>query len=110
MPIPLRGDFDAPGLRVVARRSKDAAQVRCLLALAAVYEGATRTEAAKLRGVNLKIIRDWMIKFNTDGPDGLIDRKPPGQPSLLNDAHRAALAAVMRTVRSRPWMGSCAGG
>ena len=34
--------------------------------------------------------------FNTSGPDGLIDRKAPGQPSRLNATHRAALAAADR--------------
>jgi len=92
MTTPLRGDFDALGLRALARTSKDAGQARRLLALAVIYEGATRTRAAKIGGVTLQIVRDWVVKFNVDGPDGLIDRKAPGQASLLNDAHRAALA------------------
>jgi transposase len=43
--------------------------------------------------VTLQIVRDWVIKFNAHGPEGLIDRKPPGQRSKLTDAHRAALMA-----------------
>ena len=43
MPIPLRSDFDATALRRIARRSKDGPQARRLLALAVIYEGATRT-------------------------------------------------------------------
>ena len=97
MAIPLRGDFDAAGLRAAARKSKAAAQARRLLALAAVYEGATRTEAAKIGGVTLQIVRDWVVKFNAHGPDGLIDRKAPGQPSRLNDTHRAALAKIIES-------------
>ena len=93
MPIPLRSDFDAATLRRLARRSKDAPQARRLLALAAIYDGGTRTEAARIGGVTLQIVRDWVVKFNAHGPDGLIDRKPPGQPSRLTDAHRAALMA-----------------
>jgi transposase len=93
MPIPLRSDFAAAALRGIARRSKDGAQARRLLALAAIYEGATRTEAARIGGVTLQIVRDWVVKFNADGPDGLIDRKPPGQPSRLTEAHRTALMA-----------------
>jgi transposase len=69
--------------------------VRRLLAVAAIYEGATRTEAAKIGGVTLQIVRDWVLKFNAHGPDGLIDRKAPGQPPRLNDEHRAALAAII---------------
>ena len=97
MPIPLRADFDARTTRAAARRSKDGAQARRLLALAAVYEGATRTEAAKIGGVTLQIVRDWVLKFNALGPDGLIDRKAPGQPSRLNGSHRAALAAIIES-------------
>ncbi len=46
--IPLRSDFDAPELRRLARRSKDAAQAHRLLALAANYDGGTRGEATQL--------------------------------------------------------------
>jgi transposase len=97
MPILLRPDYDATRLRLEARESKDANQVRRLLALAAIYDGSTRTEAAEIGGVTLQVIRDWVLKFNARGPDGLIDRKAPGQPSRLNDAHRAALAAVIES-------------
>jgi transposase len=65
--------------------------------LAAIYEGATRAEAAKIGGVTLQIVRDWVLKFNAHGPDGLIDRKPPGQTPRLNDTHRAALVAIIES-------------
>ena len=97
MPIPLRADFDARMVRAAARWSKDGPQARRLLALAAIYEGASRTEAAKIGGVTLQIVRDWVMKFNAHGPGGLIDCKPPGQPSRLNGAHRAALAAILES-------------
>ncbi len=97
MPIPLRVDFDARLTRAAAKRSKDAPQARRLLALAAIYDGAARSEAAKIGGVTLQIVRDWVVKFNAHGPEGLIDRKPPGQPSRLNDTHRAALAAIIES-------------
>jgi len=97
MMIPLRADFDAAALRAAVRGTKEAAQARRLLALAAVYDGGTRTEAAKLGGVTLQIVRDWVLKFNAHGPAGLIDRKAPGQPARLNDTHRAALAAAIES-------------
>jgi len=81
IPIPLRRDFSAPQLRGLAKKTKDGPQARRLLTLAAIYDGATRTEAAKIGGVGLQIIRDWVLRFNAHGPDGLLDRKPPGQPS-----------------------------
>ena len=70
MPIPLRGDFETVELRREARNSKDSGQARRLLALAAIYDGSTRTEAAKIGGVTLQIVRDWVMKFNTHGPSG----------------------------------------
>jgi len=97
MPIPLRADFDAAELRRQARWSNDAAQTRRLLTLASIYDGASRTAASLTGGVTLQIIRDWVVKFNTRGPGGLIDRKPPGQPSRLDDIHRAALRAIIES-------------
>jgi len=49
-PIPLRPEFDAGRLRQLARESKDPNPVRRLLVLAAIYDGATRTEAAEIGG------------------------------------------------------------
>ena len=45
--IKLRSDYTAEQLRVLARRSGDAGQTRRLLALAVIYEGGSRGEAAK---------------------------------------------------------------
>jgi transposase len=97
MPIPLRADFDAAAMRAAARRSKDGAQARRLLALAAIYDGASRTEAARIGGVTVQIVRDWVVRFNAEGPAGLINRKPPGQPSRLTDADRASVAEVIES-------------
>ena len=99
MPIPLRADFNAGLVRAAAKRSKDGPQARRLLALAAIYDGANRTEAAEIGGVTLQIIRDWVMRFNVLGPDGLIDRKPPGQPSRLNNVQRQA---IVRMIESGP--------
>ena len=95
MPIPLREDFDAAQLRLDARKSKDSGQARRLLALAAIYGGSTRTEAAKIGGVTLQIVRDWVMKFNARGPSGLIAGKARGQTPRLTGEHRAALARMV---------------
>ena len=96
-PIPLRRDFGASHLRGLARKTKDGPQARRLLALAAIYDGATRTEAAKIGGVGLQIIRDWVLHFNERGPDGLLNGKSPGQPSKLNDVQRQAIARMIES-------------
>lgn len=97
MAIPMRADFDATQLRGFARQAKDAGQTRRLLALAVIYDGAPRSEAAKIGGVTLQIVRDWVLRFNAEGPDGLIARKAPGQAPRLNDTHRAALVAKLES-------------
>lgn len=95
--IPLRDDFDGPALRSLAKFSKNANQTRRLLCLAMIYEGGRRSEAAALGGVGLQIIRDWVLRFNAEGPDGLIDRRPPGPSPKLNDAQRRALCEIVES-------------
>lgn len=91
--IEIRGDYSGSDLRRLARLSGDATQVRRLLALASILDGGSRSEAARIGGVTLQIVRDWVIRFNAQGPDGLKPRKAPGKRSILNDAQRQALAA-----------------
>jgi len=76
--IALRSDFDAPTLRALAKRCRDARQSRRLLSIAAIYDGMTRGDAAKIGGMDLQILRDWVLRFNAEGPDDLADRKAPG--------------------------------
>lgn len=61
--IELRGDFSGDDLRRLARRSRDAMQVRRLLALAAIRDDGSRTKAARIGGVTLQIVRDWVLRF-----------------------------------------------
>ncbi len=82
-PIRLRADFDSDTVRRLARTSRDADQTRRLLSLAVIYDGGSRSDAARFASVTLQIIRDWVVKFNNLGPDGLIDRKSPGAASKL---------------------------
>ena len=95
IPVPLRTDFDAVPLRRAAKATKNAAQGRRLLALAEIDNGGTRTDAARIGGVGLQTIRDWVLAFNQKGPDGLINGKAPGQPSKLNEDQRRALARMV---------------
>ena len=90
-PLPLRPDVTAGDLRRHARQTRDANQARRLLALAAVYEGGSRSDAARIGGVGLQIVRDWVVRFNAQGPDGLIDRRAPGPTPLMSTAQRRAL-------------------
>lgn len=92
-PLALRSDYDAHVLRREARRSRDADQARRLLALAAIYEGGSRAEAARVGGVTRQIVRDEVERFNAEGPGGLIPRRRAGPAPKLDDEKRRALAA-----------------
>lgn len=95
--IGLREDYKAADVWELARSSGDANQVRRLLTLAVIYEGGTRSDAARVGGVGLQTIRDWVLRFNAVGPQGLIDGVPPGGVPLLDDAQRRALAQVVES-------------
>ena len=101
-PIPLRRDFDAPQLRSLAKKTKDGPQARRLLALAAIYDGAMRTEAAKIGGVGLQIIREWVIWFNADGPDGLRKALEKIKEPAGNIRSQGSLGYPLRFAREMP--------
>ena len=93
--IAVRTDYTADEVSDFAKRAKDSGQARRLLAIAAVLEGASRAEAAKIGGMDRQTLRDWVIRFNEQGPDGLINIASPGGPSKLNETHRAFLARIV---------------
>lgn len=93
--IRLREDFNGERLRRLARKCRNGAQTRRLLALSAIYDGAPRSGAANIGGVTLQIIRDWVLRFNADGPDGLLNRWSSGPKRKLTEAHRRALAEMV---------------
>lgn len=95
IPIPLRTDFDGPTLRRSAKTTRDAAQVRRLLSLAEIYDGGSRSDAARIGGVTLQVIRDWVLRSNARGFAGLITGKAPGNRTKLNDEQRQALATIV---------------
>ena len=93
--IALRDDFEADELRLLAAKVKDANQARRLLALAAVYDGMDREEAARIGGMDRQTLRDWAHRFNEYGPDGLVNAKSPGRPSKLSAEQKEELAQLV---------------
>ncbi|MCH8952828.1 MAG: transposase [Proteobacteria bacterium] len=95
--VELREDFDAPQLRRLARRCCDTRQTRRLLALATIYDGMSRADAARAGGMDRQTLRDWVHRFNAEGPDGLINRQGAGRPRLLNEDQMKELARIVET-------------
>jgi putative transposase len=93
--VAVRSDFTSSAVRRLAQWAKNAAQARRLLAIAAVLDGASRAETAKAGGMDRQTLRDWVIRFNEEGPDGLINKPSPGAPSKLSDEHKAFLSRIV---------------
>ncbi len=109
-PVPLGPDFDAAFLRKAARRFRDPDQTRRLLALAEIYDGGSRSDAARIGGVTLQIAHGRVVRFNAKGRDGLLTGKAPqGLRASSTPTSAKPCGRLWRTARSRPSMASCAG-
>src|SRR4249920_2131119 len=93
--IAVRTDDTSGEVRRLAQRAQDAGQARRLLAIAAVLDGSSREEAARLGGMDRQTLRDWVIRFNAQGPERLINIPSPGAPAKLTAEHKAFLAQVV---------------
>ena len=89
----------------LAKQCKDAAFARRLLALAEIFDGGSRSDAARIGGVGLQTIRDWVLRFNAKGPEGLKDGKAPGQPSCSRTSTGAPLPRRSRKALTQPRRG-----
>ncbi len=86
--VRLREDYSADDLRGLASKARHGAQTRRLVALAAIADGQSRDEAAAIGLMDRQTLRDWVIRFNAEGPVGLIDRSSPGRPPKLTPAQK----------------------
>src|SRR3954465_6118126 len=75
--VTVREDFSADELRRLAAAFKHANQSRRLLSLAAVLDGMSRADAARIGGMDRQTLRDWGHRFNERGQ--LVER-PPAAP------------------------------
>ena len=95
--VRLRDDYSAKEVRRLAARCKDANRSRRLLAIAAIYDGMNRGEAARIGGMDRQTLRDWVIRFNADGPEGLVNRAAPGRQGWLNSDQLRELSQLVET-------------
>jgi transposase len=95
--VALRTDFGAGELRQLAKRAEDADQARRLLSLAAVRDGMSRQDAAKIGGMDRQTLRDWVHRFNEKGPAGLINGKAPGAVPKLSAEQKQELKGIVET-------------
>lgn len=96
-PVTLRTDYSPSQFRQLAKQSRDTKQSRRLLSLAAVVDGMSREEAARIGGMDRQTLRDWVHRFNAQGPDGLKDIHAGGRRSRLTAEQKADLAEIVET-------------
>ena len=106
----MRADYSAAELRRLARRSKDTRQSSRLLSLAAVRDGMSRAEAARIGGMDRQTLRDWVHRFNEAGPDGLRDSWSSGPGRGSHPSNSLSWQRLSRPVPILPSTASCAGG
>jgi len=93
--LAIRTDYAPAELRRLARRARGRAQTLRLLAIAVALEGAPRAEAAKAGAMDRQTLRDWVIRFNEAGPEGLIDRPKGHARCRLEEGQLAVLKTWM---------------
>ena len=95
--VEIRTDYSASELRRLAAGSKHANQSRRLLSLAAVLDGMSREEAARIGGMDRQTLRDWAHRFNDRGPDGLFDNWTEGPKRRLSASQLQELAGIVES-------------
>ena len=93
--LPVRGDVTSVELRRLARLEADGRVACRILALANALDGMSREQAAKQAGMDRQTLRDWVIRFNAEGMDGLRDRPRSGRPAFLDEGQMAAFKALV---------------
>lgn len=96
-PVKLRTDCSSARLRHLAKHSKNSNQSRRLLSLAAVVDGMSRADAARIGGMDRQTLRDWVHRFNEHGPDGLKDIHAGGREPRLSLDQKAELSQIVET-------------
>lgn len=93
--LAIRTDLNSHDLRRLARAEPDARVSRRLLAIAMALDGGRREDAAQRAGMDRQTLRDWVVRYNAEGLDGLRDRPRSGRPPLLAPALEGELAALI---------------
>ena len=93
--VPLRDDIPAEELRRLARLESDGRVACRLLGLANVIDGMSRERAARQAGMDRQTLRDWVIRFNAEGIEGLRDRPRSGRRPWLDEGQQAAFKALV---------------
>jgi transposase len=91
----IRKDRTPAVLRKLAKAESNTRMARRLLAIANALSGMSRREAAEAAGMDRQTLRDWVIRYNAHGPDGLYDCWSDGRPPRLEPQEQAELMRIV---------------
>lgn len=91
----IRKDRTPAALRKLAKAETNTRAARRLLAIANALSGMSRKEAAEAAGMDRQTLRDWVIRYNAHGPDGLYDHWGDGRRPRLEPGEQAELMRIV---------------
>lgn len=106
--LPIADHHDASTLRALARCEKNGRVASRMMAIANALDGTTRLAAARSAGMDRQTLRDWVIRYNADGIDGLCDQPKGHNPEKLTDSEQAVLLAKVFQTPDPTLDGTCA--
>ena len=95
--LAIRRDRTAVVLRKLAKAESNVRVARRMLAIANALCGMSRKAAAEAAGMDRQALRDWVIRYNEHGLDGLCDQWGDGRPPRLEAQEQAELMGIIMT-------------
>ena len=95
VPLEIRRDRTPAVLRKEAKAETDARIARRMLAIANALDGMSREQAARAAGMDRQTLRDWVLRYNEFGLDGLADQPREGRPCKLEPHEKAQLVEIV---------------
>ena len=95
--LDIRKDRTPTVLRKLAKTETDSRVARRMLAIANALDGMSRAEAARSAGMDRQTLRDWVLRYNEHGIEGLADRWGDGRPPMFDSQEQAELMRIVMT-------------
>jgi transposase len=93
--LEIRKDRTPVVLRKLAKETDDARVSRRILAIANALDGMSREDAARAAGMDRQTLRDWVLRYNAHGVDGLADRWNGGRPSTFTADEQVEIVRIV---------------
>lgn len=88
---------DRSALEALYHRTKDVRlRTRAQMILLASEQGLVAVEIARIVRKNEQTVRNWILRFNAEGLEGLQDAPRAGAPSTVSPAYSQRLSEIVR--------------